>query len=94
MARPTAASRPSLLALGVGLLSVLSGIATYAILTGLVPYNPTPAKLVALVLINLSLVLTLGAVLAVFRYQAGMIAVLGACSGLGVVYYLATGGVT
>jgi chromate transporter len=41
-----------------------------------------------------SLVLTLGAVLAVFRYKAGMIAVLGACSGLGIVYYLLTGGVT
>jgi chromate transporter len=41
-----------------------------------------------------SLVLTLGAVLAVFRYKVGMMPVLAACSGLGIVYYLATGGVT
>ena len=60
----TAASRPSLLAFGVGLLAVLSGIATYALLTGLVPYNPTPATLVALLLVNLTLVLTLGALIA------------------------------
>jgi two-component system nitrogen regulation sensor histidine kinase NtrY len=64
LARLTAASRPSLLAFGVGLLSVLSGVVTYAILTGLVPYNPTPATLVALLLVNLTLVLTLGALIA------------------------------
>jgi two-component system nitrogen regulation sensor histidine kinase NtrY len=64
LARLTAASRPSLLALGVGVLSVLSAVATYALLTGMVPYDPTPTKLVLLVLINLSLVLTLGALIA------------------------------
>ena len=63
-ARLTGASRPSLIAFGVGLLAVLSGITTYALLTGLVPYNPTPAALVGLLLINLSLVLTLGALIA------------------------------
>jgi chromate transporter len=38
-----------------------------------------------------SLVLTLGAMLAVFRFKINMIAVLGACSMLGLAYYLATG---
>ena len=38
-----------------------------------------------------SLVLTLGAMLAVFRFKIGMIQVLLACSGIGVVYYLVTG---
>lgn len=60
----TAASRPSLLAFGVGLLAVLSGIATYAILTGLVPYNPTATTMVVLLLVNLTLALTLGALIA------------------------------
>ncbi len=64
LARLMATSGPSLLALGVGLLAVVSGITTYAVLTGLVPYNPTPARLVALVIVNLSLVLTLGALIA------------------------------
>src|SRR5262249_45040646 len=42
--------------------------------------------------INLpSLVLTLGAILAVFRFKAGMIPVLAGCSILGVLYYLAAG---
>jgi chromate transporter len=42
--------------------------------------------------INLpSLVLTLGALIAVFRFKVGMIKVLLACSALGIVYYLATG---
>jgi len=38
-----------------------------------------------------SLVLTIGAMLAVFRFKIGMIPVLLACSALGVLYYLATG---
>src|SRR5512146_640769 len=58
-----AMSRPSRLALAVGVLAVLSGIATYAIVTGLVPYNPTPGGLIGLLLINLTLVLTLGALI-------------------------------
>jgi len=59
-----AVSRPSMLALGVGLLTVISAVLTYAMVTGLVPYNPTPASLIALLLLNLTLVLTLGALIA------------------------------
>ena len=59
-----AASRPSRLAGGVGLLAVASGVATYATVTGLVPYRPTSATLIALLLSNLALVLTLGALIA------------------------------
>ncbi len=59
-----AVSRPSLLAAGVGLLSVISAVITYAMVTGLVPYNPTPAALIALLIVNLALVLALGALIA------------------------------
>lgn len=59
-----AVSRPSLLAAGVGLLSVISAVITYAMVTGLVPYNPTPAALITLVIVNLALVLALGALIA------------------------------
>ena len=38
-----------------------------------------------------SLILTLGAILAVFRFKIGMIPVLLACSALGILYYLVTG---
>jgi chromate transporter len=40
-----------------------------------------------------SLILTIAAMLAVFRFKIGMIPVLAACSGAGIVYYLATGSV-
>jgi len=40
-----------------------------------------------------SLLLTVAAVVAVFRFKAGMIPVLAACSGAGLLYYLATGSV-
>lgn len=59
-----AASRPSRLAAGVGLLAVASGIATYATVTGLVPYHPTSIALIILLLTNLALVLTLGGLVA------------------------------
>src|SRR5215475_5965916 len=59
-----AISRPSLLAFGVGVLAVLSGMATYATVMGFVPYTPTPAVLVGLLIINLTLGLTLGALIA------------------------------
>jgi chromate transporter len=39
-----------------------------------------------------ALVLTLAALLAVFRFKVGMIPVLAACSAAGVLYHLATGG--
>jgi len=38
-----------------------------------------------------SLILTVGAMLAVFRFKIGMIPVLLACSVIGILYYLATG---
>lgn len=57
-------SRPSMFALGVGTLAILSGLLTYAAVTGLVPYRPSHAGLFALVLVNLVLVGTLGAVIA------------------------------
>jgi chromate transporter len=40
-----------------------------------------------------SLVLTLAAVIAMFRFKIGMIPVLAACSAAGVLYYLTTGSV-
>jgi chromate transporter len=40
-----------------------------------------------------SLILTLGALLAVFRFKIGMIPVLATCSAIGLLYYLATGSV-
>src|ERR1700691_1259475 len=59
-----AVSRPSRLAAGVGLLAVVSGVGTYAMVRGLVPYHPTSATFIGLLLINLTLVLTLGALIA------------------------------
>jgi chromate transporter len=38
-----------------------------------------------------SLILTLGALLAVFRFKIGMITVLATCSAIGICYYLITG---
>jgi chromate transporter len=38
-----------------------------------------------------SMILAVGALIAVFRFKIGMITVLAACSALGIVYYLATG---
>lgn len=54
-----AVSRPSRLALVVAMLAVVSGCVTYALLTGLTPYTPDHAGLIALLLVNLILVLTL-----------------------------------
>jgi two-component system nitrogen regulation sensor histidine kinase NtrY len=59
-----AISRPSLLALGVGVLAVLSAMVTYGMVTGLIPYNPTPSNLVALLLINLALGVSLAGLIA------------------------------
>src|SRR4051812_7397494 len=58
-----AVSRPSQLAFGVALLAVLSGCVTYALLTGLTPYAPGHTALINLALINLTLVLTLAALI-------------------------------
>ncbi|HJW41367.1 MAG TPA: PAS domain-containing sensor histidine kinase [Rhizomicrobium sp.] len=57
-------SRPSLLALGVGVLALLSGSLTYATVTGVGPVTPTAEVLAALLLINLTLGLTLAALIA------------------------------
>jgi two-component system, NtrC family, nitrogen regulation sensor histidine kinase NtrY len=48
----------------MSVLAVLSGTGTYLILKGLTPTNQTPAILIALVLINLAMVLGLGALVA------------------------------
>ena len=57
-------SKPSLIALAIGLLAVLSSVTTYASLTGLIPYTPTHGGLIFLSIINLALVLALGALIA------------------------------
>jgi two-component system nitrogen regulation sensor histidine kinase NtrY len=54
-----ATSRSSLIALGVALAALVSGILTYLTITGLTPYNPTPATMVLLIVVDLSLVLAL-----------------------------------
>ncbi|HXM00944.1 MAG TPA: PAS domain-containing sensor histidine kinase [Rhizomicrobium sp.] len=59
-----AVSRPSLLAFGVGILAITSGLVTYAIVTGFVPYTLSRPGITALLLINFVLVLTLGALIA------------------------------
>ena len=58
-----AVSRPSQLAFGVALLAVLSGCVTYALLTGITRYTPDHTALIVLALINLTLVLTLAALI-------------------------------
>ncbi len=58
-----AVSRPSQLAFGVAILAVISGCVTYALLTGLVPYTPDRAGLIAMLLINLTLMLSLAALI-------------------------------
>src|ERR1700761_9095614 len=57
-------SRPSLLAFGVAILVIASGALTYAVLTGGVAYSPTSSVLLGLLLVNLTLVLSLGALIA------------------------------
>jgi two-component system nitrogen regulation sensor histidine kinase NtrY len=59
-----AASRSSLIALAVALAAVVSGILTYLTITGLAPYNPTPAAMVVLIVVDLSLVLALAGLIA------------------------------
>ena len=59
-----AISLPSRLALVVAVLAVLFGVGTYASLTGIIPYTPTQGGMVVLLLVNLTLVLSLGALIA------------------------------
>jgi two-component system nitrogen regulation sensor histidine kinase NtrY len=57
-------SRPSLMALGVGILALVFGSLTYAMVVGLLPYRFSPVGLYGLVLVNFILVLALGALIA------------------------------
>jgi two-component system nitrogen regulation sensor histidine kinase NtrY len=59
-----AVSRPSLLAFGVGLLAIASGVASYCIVTGIVPYRLSRPGMMGLLLVNFALALTLGALIA------------------------------
>jgi len=59
-----AASRSSLIALVVALAAVVSGVLTYLTIIGLAPYNPTPAAMVVLIVVDLSLVLALAGLIA------------------------------
>jgi len=57
-------SRPTLFAAGVPLIAAICGLLTYAAVTGLVSYRPSHAGLFALILLNVVLVGTLGAIIA------------------------------
>jgi two-component system nitrogen regulation sensor histidine kinase NtrY len=57
-------SLPSLLALAVSLAALISGIFTYLTLTGLAPFSPSPTTVVLLLVVDLSLVLALGGLIA------------------------------
>jgi two-component system nitrogen regulation sensor histidine kinase NtrY len=57
-------SLPSRLALVVGLLGVISGIVTYAILTDTIAYKPSHAGFLALIIVNLSIGIALGGLIA------------------------------
>ncbi len=59
-----AVSRPSLIALAVGLAAIVSGAVTYLTLAGLAPYEPTPSVMIALLLVNITLVLALAGLIA------------------------------
>jgi two-component system nitrogen regulation sensor histidine kinase NtrY len=59
-----AISRPSLIALAIGLLAIVASIATYTSLTGLIPYRPDQGGLIVILIVNLTLVLALGALIA------------------------------
>jgi two-component system nitrogen regulation sensor histidine kinase NtrY len=59
-----AVSRSSLIALVVAVAAVVSGVLTYLTLPGFTAYNPRPTNMVVLILVDLSLVLTLVALIA------------------------------
>jgi two-component system nitrogen regulation sensor histidine kinase NtrY len=59
-----AVSRSSLVALGIGAGAILSGVITYVIIARLVPYKPSSLVLQALLLVNMAVVLALGALVA------------------------------
>ncbi len=57
-------SRPTLVAVAVAMLAAASGLVTYAAITGPIPYRPSHSGLFGLILLNVLLVGTLGAVIA------------------------------
>src|SRR2546423_1834351 len=59
-----AVSRSSLIALAVAVAAIVSGVLTYLTLPGFTTYNPRPTTMVILIVIDLSLVLALGALIA------------------------------
>jgi two-component system nitrogen regulation sensor histidine kinase NtrY len=59
-----AASRPSRLAFAVGALAVISGVATFCIIMGYVPYRLTRPGIITLFVINTVLVLALSTIIA------------------------------
>src|SRR6266576_2972436 len=59
-----AASRSSLIALVIGGAALVSGVLTYLTITALAPYNPAPATMVVLIVVDLSLVLALAGLIA------------------------------
>jgi len=61
---PNAVSRSSLVALAVAVATLVSGALTYLTLPGFTAYTPRPRVVVILILVDLSLVLTLSALIA------------------------------
>ncbi len=61
---PNAVSRSSLVALAVAVATLVSGVLTYLSLPGFTAYTARPRVVVILILVDLSLVLTLGALIA------------------------------
>ncbi len=57
-------SRTAMLAVAVGILAMISGLVTYGIVMGFIPYTLTKPGIIALLLINFALALTLGALIA------------------------------
>jgi two-component system nitrogen regulation sensor histidine kinase NtrY len=53
-----------MLAVAVGILAMISGLVTYGIVMGFIPYTLTKPGIIALLLINFALALTLGALIA------------------------------
>ncbi|MBI1329208.1 MAG: HAMP domain-containing protein [Alphaproteobacteria bacterium] len=64
-----AISRPSLLALTVGLIAAIAAFVTYALVTDLVPYTPSQSTIFGLIGINFVLVVTLGGLIAWRLYR-------------------------
>jgi two-component system nitrogen regulation sensor histidine kinase NtrY len=59
-----ALSRPALLALAVGFAAIVSGVLTYLSISGFAPYESPPSTLVVLFVVDFTLVLALGVVIA------------------------------